>query len=140
MGDYLGFTEGLLIRLAGPMSFRLLMQPLMAIFFAIRDGRKDAHEGRALYFWALFSEPEHRCDMLRSGWKSVGKVFIIAIILDIVFQYIVFHGRHPAAEVIAGVITGVVLAIIPYVLLRGLVNRVIQRISKVERSHEKQDQ
>lgn len=136
MGDYSGFIEGLLIRLAGPMSFRFLMQPLMAIFFAIRDGRKDAHEGREPYFWALFSEPEHRREMLKSGWKSVGKVFIIAIILDIVFQFIVFHGLRPGA----GIIAGVVLAIIPYVLLRGPVNRVIQRTSKVERSHEKQDQ
>jgi len=122
MGDYLGFIEGLLIRLAGPMSLRFLMQPLMAIFFAIRDGRKDAREGRAPYFWALFSEPEHRLDMLKSGWKSVGKVFIIAIILDIVFQFIVFHGFRPGA----GVIAGVILAVIPYLLIRGPVNRFMQ--------------
>ncbi|MCK7497243.1 MAG: hypothetical protein MZW92_45235 [Comamonadaceae bacterium] len=136
MGDYSGFIEGLLIRLAGPMGFRFLIQPLMAIFFAIRDGRKDEQEGRAPYFWALFSEPEHRRDMLKSGWKSVGKVFIIAIILDIVFQFIVFHGLRPGA----GVIAGVILAIIPYILLRGPVNRVVQFIRKGKGSHEKQDQ
>ena len=72
MGDYLGFIDGLLARLQGPMSFRLFIQPLMAFFFAFRDGRKDAREGRPPYFWGLFADPEHRGEMLRSGWKSLG--------------------------------------------------------------------
>ena len=136
MGDYLGFVEGILVRLAGPMSFRFLMQPLMAMFFAIRDGRKDAQEGRSPYFWALFSEPENRREMLKSGWKSLSKVFILAIILDIVFQFIVLHGFRPGA----GLIAGVILAVIPYLLIRGPVNRVIQFTRKGKGIHEKQDQ
>jgi hypothetical protein len=130
MSDYLNLIEGVLLRLAGPMSFRFLMQPLMAIFFAIFDGRKDAHEGRAPYFWALFSEPEHRREMLLSGWKSVGKVFIIAVILDIAFQLIVFRELRPGA----GLVAGVILAIIPYLLFRGPVNRFIRYINKGEKA------
>jgi hypothetical protein len=127
MGDYLGFVEGLLVRLHGPMSFRFLIQPLMALFFAFRDGRRDAREGRAPYFWGLFTEPEHRGDMLRSGWKSIGKVFIIAIVLDNVFQYIVFHNfRRPGA----GLIVVVILALVPYLLLRGPVNRLVRSYRK----------
>jgi hypothetical protein len=94
----------------------------MALIFAFRDGRKDAREGRPPYFWGLFADPKDRSDMLRSGWKSVSKVFIIAIILDIVFQFIVFHGFRLGA----GLITGVVLAIIPYVLFRGPINRLMR--------------
>ncbi len=129
MGDYLGFIDGLLARLHGPMSFRFIMQPLMALFFAFRDGRKDAREGRPPYFWGLLTDPEHRGDMLRSGWKSIGKVFIIAVILDNVFQYIVFHnlGRPGGA-----LIVGLILAIIPYLLLRGPVNRLARRHIKGE--------
>ena len=134
MGDYLSFIEGLMVRLAGPMSFRFLLQPLMALFFAIRDGRKDAREGRAPYFWALFSDQGHRRDMLNSGWKSIGKVFILAVILDIVFQFIVFHRFIPGA----GVIAGVVLAIVPYLLLRGPVNRMMRRLGKGGKSDGKQ--
>jgi hypothetical protein len=135
MGDHLSFIEAVSVRLAGPLSFRFLMQPLVAIFFAVRDGRKDAREGRAPYFWALFSNPELRSDMLQSGWKSIGKGFIIAYILDIVFQFIVFHEFRPGA----GVIAGVILAIIPYLLLRGPVNRVMmRRISKGGKSNGKQ--
>jgi len=35
-------------RVTGPLSFRLLMQPTMAITFAVRDGLKDAKAGRPL--------------------------------------------------------------------------------------------
>lgn len=129
MGDHLSFIEGLLVRLQGPMSFRFLIQPLMALFFAFRDGRKDAREGRPPYFWGLFTEPEHRGDMLRSGWKSIGKVFIIAIVLDFVFQYIVFHDFRPGGALIAGVI----LALVPYLLFRGPVNRLMRRHAKGEK-------
>lgn len=119
MGDHLSFIDGLLARVDGPMSLRLVLQPLMALIFAFRDGRKDAREGRAPYFWALFTDPRHRREMLESGWKSIGKVFVIAIVLDLVFQYIVFHEFRPIGALGAGI----VLAIIPYALLRGPVNR-----------------
>lgn len=119
MGEYLGFFDGLLARLHGPMSFRFLLQPAVAVFFAIRDGRRDAREGRPPYFWGLFADKADRRDMLQSGWKSVSKVFIIAIVLDLVFQVIALHAFHPVGALIAGVI----LAIIPYLLLRGPVNR-----------------
>jgi hypothetical protein len=127
MDDYLGFIEGLLARLQGPMSFRFFIQPLMAIFFAFRDGRKDAREGRPPYFWGLFTDPENRGDMLRSGWKSIGKVFIIAIVLDNIFQYLIFHNFHRPG---AALIVAVILAIVPYLLLRGPVNRLMRRPSK----------
>lgn len=39
-------ASGLTRRFGGPMSFRLILQPAMATFFAIRDGIKDARLGR----------------------------------------------------------------------------------------------
>jgi hypothetical protein len=119
MGEYLSFFDGLLARLQGPMSFRFFLQPAVAVFFAIRDGRRDAREGRPPYFWGLFTDRANRHDMLHSGWKSVSKVFLIAIVLDLVFQVIALHAFHPLGALIAGVI----LAIIPYLLLRGPINR-----------------
>ena len=86
------FLTGLSERLHGPMHLRLLMQPLMACFLAFRDGKKDAREGKAPYFSDLFQDPAHRRDRLQSGWKSIGKVFIAAFVLDVIFQFIVFHG------------------------------------------------
>jgi hypothetical protein len=122
MTEHLSFMDGLLARIEGPMSMRLIIQPLVALFFALRDGVRDAREGKPPYFWALFTEPAHRRDMLASGWRSIGKVFVIAIVLDLVFQYIVFRDFRPIGALLAGVI----LAVVPYLLLRGPVNRVMR--------------
>ncbi len=43
----------LLERVSGPMKFRLVLQPCMAAFFAIRSGLKDAKLGNRPYFWSL---------------------------------------------------------------------------------------
>jgi hypothetical protein len=40
------FWTDLVGRLTGPMTFRLILQPLMAILIAVRDGVKDAREDR----------------------------------------------------------------------------------------------
>lgn len=122
MGEHLGFINGLMARIDGPMSMRLVIQPLVALFFAFRDGRRDAGEKRPPYFWAILWDMEHRRELAGSGWQSIGKVFIVAIILDLVFQYIVF-GR---LLLIGALTAGIVLAILPYLLLRGPVNRFIR--------------
>ena len=115
--------ENLIDRVSGPMKFRLILQPLMATIFAIRSGLKDAKEGKPAYFWALFTDPEHRGDLLRSGWKSVGKVFVIAIIIDFVYQLIVFRWFYP----LEALIVAAILAFVPYLVIRGPVNRIAKR-------------
>lgn len=110
-------------RVSGPMSLRLLLQPAMATIFAILAGLKDAKAGKPAYFWALASDPEHRADMLRDGWKSVGKVFVLAILLDVIYQYIAQRFVYPGEAVLVAVI----LAIVPYLLFRGPINRLASR-------------
>ena len=56
------FFENLAGRVHGPMNFRLILQPLTAIIFAIRDGRKDGRDGRPPYFLALITERGPRLD------------------------------------------------------------------------------
>ena len=120
------FFENLVGRVHGPMSFRFILQPLMAVIFAVRDGRRDAREGKAPYFWSLLNNPGHRRDLLRSGWKSVGKVFVIALVLDAVYQFITVHRFYP----VEALMVALVLAIVPYLVLRGPVNRFIPRKGK----------
>jgi len=112
--------ENLIDRVSGPLKFRLILQPLMAIIFAVRSGLKDGKERKPAYFWALFTQPEHRRDMLRDGWKSVGKVYVIAIIIDAVYQYIVLRWFYPFEALLVAAI----LAFIPYLVIRGPVNRI----------------
>lgn len=118
--------ENLIDRVSGPMKFRLFLQPLMATIFAIRDGRKDAREGRSPYFWAIFTDPGHRRELLRDGWKAVGKIFVIAVIIDAVYQFIVIRWFYPGEALIVAAI----LAFVPYLLIRGPVNRLTPRKGK----------
>jgi hypothetical protein len=119
--------EQLVARVTGPMKFRLVLQPAMAIFFAVRGGLKDAREGQPAYFWGLFTNPAERKAALKDGWKSVGKVFILAIVLDAIYQFIALRWFYPGEAVVVAII----LAIIPYLLVRGPVNRIARRSHKV---------
>jgi hypothetical protein len=121
------FVDNMLGRLHGPMKFRLVLQPLMAIFFAVRDGRKDALMGKGAYFWELFTNSGHRKELLANGWKSVGRVFILALVLDAVYQLWQLHWFYPTEAVIVAFF----LAIIPYLLIRGPVTRIL-RLRKSE--------
>lgn len=115
--------ENLWGRIGGPMSFRLVLQPAMALFFGIRDGLKDARTGKPAYFWAIFADPSHRGELLRDGWKSVAKVFVIAVAIDAVYQFIVLRWFYPGEALI----TAAILAFVPYLLIRGPVNRIARR-------------
>ena len=112
--------ENLSDRVSGPMRFRLFLQPIMAALFAIRAGLKDARTDQPPYFWALVTDPAHRRDMLRDGWKDVGKVFVLALVLDVVYQLIVARFVYPGEVVIVAFL----LAIVPYLILRGLITRI----------------
>ena len=118
------FLNGLRERVQGPMQFRFIMQPLMALYLAFRDGKNDARQGKSPYFWGLFRDSEHRRERLLNGWKSIGKVFIAAFVLDVVFQFIVYHGPRFRGGAISA---GIILALLPYALLRGPFNRLFTR-------------
>jgi hypothetical protein len=120
---HLSIIDGLMARIHGPLAFRFLMQPLMAVILAIRDGRRDAREGRSPFGWALLTHVGHRRDLLLSGWRSVGSVMIVAALVDIVFQLMVFGGFRPGAGLVAAVLLGA----LPYILMRGPVNRFMSR-------------
>lgn len=106
-------------RLTGPLHLRLVLQPAVAVLFATLDGRKDARIGKAPYGWLLLTAPEQRRELMQEGWKSVGKVFIAAVLIDLAFQVYALHALYIGEALIVGL----VLALLPYVLLRGLVNR-----------------
>jgi hypothetical protein len=120
-------AENLVARVTGPMKFRLLLQPAMATFFAIRDGLRDGRECKPPYFWALFTDKGEREAMLKNGWKSIGKVFILAIVLDAVYQIIEHRWVYPGEAVLVAII----LAILPYLAIRGPVNRIFCHQRKV---------
>ena len=117
------FSDNLIGRLSGPMRLRLIMQPLMASIMAFRSGLADARRGRPPYLWSLFSDRAGRRQRIREGWGSVGSVFILAVLLDSVYQVMQFRFVYPGEAVVVAFI----LAILPYLTLRGLVTRLVRR-------------
>lgn len=118
-------------RLDGPLHFRFFLQPAMAVFLAIRDGLKDSREGNPPFFWSLFTDPGHRRQLARDGWKSISKVFIIAALLDVVYQIIVVRWFYPFETLLVAVL----LALLPYTLVRGPVNRLKKGSQKSTSPH-----
>src|SRR6185503_14474568 len=100
-------VDELLGRASGPMHLRLIMQPLMATIFAVRAGLRDARQGQSPFLMTYIQDPESRRRLAKSAWKDVGKVFVIAIILDIVYQIIALHTVRPLQTVIVAVVLAI---------------------------------
>ncbi len=114
----------LITRLDGPLHFRFFLQPIMAIFFAFRDGRLDVQQNRDPYGWSILTKPRHRQFLLKNGWKGIYKVFILALVLDFIYQFMALR----ALNLQNALIVASLLSIIPYGLLRGVFNRLIRRL------------
>ena len=110
-------------RPGGPLAMRFYLQPLMATALAIRDGVADARLGKPPYFWTLFTESSERGPLLKDAWHAEWKLFSIAFILDFAYQIIVLKGVRP----LEGLLVAIALAFVPYLMLRGTVNRLVRR-------------
>jgi hypothetical protein len=109
--------------LDGPLSCRFVLQPLVVILIAIRAGLRDARRGKPLYFWAIVGDPAGRKARIREGWKDLGRVAIVVLVVDYIYQVIVFRWVYPEE----GLLIAVVVALVPYLVVRGLVNRIGRR-------------
>jgi hypothetical protein len=109
---WMRILENMSDRVNGPMRFRFVLQPLMAVIFAV-----------IAYAWALFTDSASRADMIKDGWKSVGKIFILALVLDLGFQIFVQGFVFPMETVLVAI----TLAIVPYLILRGPINRLFRK-------------
>lgn len=121
------YTQQMLTRFTtGPMKFRIYLQPAMAIFLAIRGGLQDAKAGKPPYFWGIFTEPRQRKSMIKDGWRHIARVFILAIVMDVIYQLIAQRFVY-VGEAIS---VAIILAIIPYLIVRGPVNRIARHDRK----------
>ncbi len=118
-----GFFDDMVARLSGPGRFRFILQPVMAILLGTRDGVKDARAGSCPFLWGLIFHKELRPQLLRHGLASVRNIVALAILLDLISQYLIFREIHPGAAVILGP----VLIFLPYATARALANRVARR-------------
>ncbi len=125
-----GFSAGvrqriwhdLLERPDGAMRFRFILQPVMAAIAALRDGVKDANLGRSPYFWTLLTNRSESVGRLEEGVISTARVLLLGLVMDLVYQLIVLKTFYPAEAVIVAI----VLAFLPYLALRGPIQRIVR--------------
>lgn len=108
------------------MNFRLVIQPVMASVLAIRAGLKDARDGRPPFLWAAITNRAYRPELLRQGSRDVRNVFALAVALDGVYQFIVQRGVY----VLELLVVPTLLAIVPYIIIRGPVNRLARALRR----------
>ena len=114
--------ENLLGRVHGPLTFRLILQPLAAAVIATRAGLRDARRGHPAYGWAVLADSVARRELLREGWKEVARVFVLAVIVDLIYEAIVFRRIYPGESLIVAA----VLALLPYPLIRSSINLIVR--------------
>jgi hypothetical protein len=122
------FLEELPRRFTGPGRLRFLLQPTVAILLGVRGGLADARAGNPPYLFGLLFARGRRRELLRSGAAAIRNLLAAGIILDLVFQLVLYRSVHPGAALLIGPI----LICAPYALSRALTNRVARRSARRE--------
>jgi len=110
----------LLARPSGPLSFRFLLQPVMAAFLAVRAGLRDARLGREPYFKLILTDAASRGQRIRRGLAATSRIAIFGFVMDAIYQVVALKTFYP----VEALIVVFVLAIVPYFLIRGPADRV----------------
>jgi hypothetical protein len=114
------FLEDLPARFTGRGRLRFILQPTIAILLGVRGGLADARAGNPPYLLGLLSAGGRRRELLRSGMAAIRNLLAAGILLDLVFQLVLYRSVHPGAALVIGPI----LICAPYALSRAVTNRV----------------
>ena len=117
-------VDELLGRFSGPLNFRLVVMPTVVTILAIRADLRDAREGWPVPLGAFFTHPVERRRLLRSAVNDIGRIFIVAVVLDTIYQLWVLRSFHIGQLLIVAA----ACAIVPYVLVRGPITRLARRL------------
>lgn len=113
------FLEELPRRFTETGRFRFVLQPMIAIILGVCGGLADVKAGNPPYLWGLIFHAERRKELLISGMAHIRNLIALGIILDVVFQFVLYKEVHPGAALVVGPI----LICIPYAVSRALTNR-----------------
>jgi hypothetical protein len=108
-----------LARLDGPMHFRFVVQPLVAMILGARAGLRDARAGEPPFLWTVLRCPERRGARVKDALHDIASVLLVAAVLDAAYQVVVQRGIF----LLELVFTVAVLALVPYLLVRGPISR-----------------
>ena len=117
------FLKELPQRFNGPGRLRFILQPVLAILLGIRGGIADAKAGNPPYLIGVLFGAGCRSELLRTEAEAIGTLLAMGIILDVVFQLIIYRVVHPAAALLVGPI----LICIPYTVSRSVTRRMARK-------------
>ena len=120
------FLEELPQRFTGPGRLRFILQPMVAIVLGIRGGLADAKAGNPPYLFGLLFGAGIRRELLRSGVAAIRNLLALGIIMDVVFQLVLYHSVHPGAALLIGPI----LICFPYAVSRALTTSLTRAMAK----------
>ncbi|HWQ19007.1 MAG TPA: hypothetical protein VN455_04460 [Methanotrichaceae archaeon] len=122
----------IIARIAGPMSLRFVVQPLVGLLLGARDGVRDAKAGEPPFIFDLIVNRENRRIKLASLFTSLSKTIIIAVVLDLIAQYLIFD----QVRITGAIAVAVIILIVPYSLARAITNKVVtkRKLSKPGKS------
>ena len=72
-------------------------------------------------------ERASRRGRIAEGWRDVGRILLLAVGMDLVYQALVIHAFRP----LEAAVISVAVAIVPYLILRGLVSRLVARLGAI---------
>ncbi len=113
--------------ISGPGNLRFVVQPLIAIVLAIRDGRNDAKAGTPPYLYELVFGSGRRAATLKGGLRAILMPLGAAVILDSILQIYIFD----VWRLQGALLVGLFLVGIPYVVARSISNSLFSRIRPV---------
>jgi len=119
--DGLSFFASDLSDVYGSMKLRFILQILIGVVAATRDGLKDARECRPPYFWSVLAAHGHeRRVLMQQESVAVGRAMAAGAVVDALYQLVVLRWIHLFELV--GVVF--VLVVMPYLIWRGPINRI----------------
>ncbi|SDG44431.1 hypothetical protein [Bosea robiniae] len=110
-------------RVHGPMNFRFLLQPMMALLAALPDGIRDARYGHRAFFWSALWDDRVPKGRLREGLTSIARVALLGMSMDVIYQLNVLDRFYP----VEALMMALLLAVIPYFVLRWLTEILARR-------------
>jgi hypothetical protein len=85
---------------------------------------KGAREGQPPLIRTFLASPAYRWHMFRSALKDIGKVFMVAMVLDTTYQILVLRAFY-LGELL---LVAVACAVVPYVVIRGPTALLMRRL------------
>ena len=128
MPDYLiKFWDDLVARTSGPLHLRFYMAPAICLLYAARAAIRDAKKHVPPYLFRLLVTSKQRRAIVMEGWKDIGKVFVIAVMTDFAYQFVMIFAFKKMEKLypLESLIVALILTLLPYILVRGPLNRLI---------------